>query len=136
MDLDSLGSCDSGPTVANGFDSVESLLVSSNYFKITKIIKWTRRTQLIKDNEMLRPPRPSCAKKPFYRTQSNAPIDYWYGGLILTKKFLFTDSAKFILSIFCRKSHFLQILENQQISIQFCYSTEGSLSRFKSYQSP
>ena len=102
----------------------------------TKIIKWTRRTQLIKDNEMLRPPRPSCAKKPFYRTQSNAPIDYWYGGLILTKKFLFTDSAKFILSIFCRKSHFLQILENQQISIQFCYSTEGSLSRFKSYQSP
>ena len=39
MDLDSLGSCDSGPTVANGFDSVESLLVSSNYFKITKIIK-------------------------------------------------------------------------------------------------
>jgi len=26
MDLDSLGSCDSGPTVANGFDSVESLL--------------------------------------------------------------------------------------------------------------
>jgi len=26
MDLDSLGSCDSGPTVSNGFDSVESLL--------------------------------------------------------------------------------------------------------------
>ena len=36
MDLDSLGSCDSGPTVANGFDSVESLLVSLDYFKIIK----------------------------------------------------------------------------------------------------
>ena len=41
MDLDSLGSCDSGPTVANGFDSVESLLVSLIFFKYYKFYYYT-----------------------------------------------------------------------------------------------
>ena len=64
MDLDSLGSCDSGPTVTNSFDSVESLLERvcqllfvMVFFALTTLRK--RPLQLIKGREMPRRRRPN-----------------------------------------------------------------------------